>query len=254
MKVTPIPINNSTTMKFLLNTDLEDLSNSLSVELGYYQVTCRLESYSCKMVGEDKRFFKSFKNGGDVKEPAMLSPPQTLQSGSPFATSYSSSTDDGESPITICDRKTIYYLISTLNVAFDPDYDFSDAKSEEFSLEPSPDFAKNYIDACLKSTIGKQYTGVSNKLWTAIDKEIQLDNCSVFSYKPDLESDPFGDSSSLYSFCFFFYNRHLRRILFFCFKRSQQTQDSQFFCESDGEEQTYDNCDSSFTGNVPLML
>lgn len=40
----------------------------------------------------------------------------------------------------LCDTistKTLFYLISTLNASFNPDYDFSSAKSEEFSREPS---------------------------------------------------------------------------------------------------------------------
>ena len=45
---------------------------------------------------------------------------------------------DGEGYL--CDTistKTLFYLISTLNASFNPDYDFSNAKSEEFSKEPS---------------------------------------------------------------------------------------------------------------------
>jgi len=40
----------------------------------------------------------------------------------------------------LCDTistKTLFYLISTLNASFYPDYDFSNAKSGEFSREPS---------------------------------------------------------------------------------------------------------------------
>ena len=40
----------------------------------------------------------------------------------------------------LCDTistKTLFYLISTLNASFYPDYDFSNAKSSEFSREPS---------------------------------------------------------------------------------------------------------------------
>jgi hypothetical protein len=33
-------------------------------------------------------------------------------------------------------RKTLFHLISTLNATF-PDYDFSDAKADEFTKEPS---------------------------------------------------------------------------------------------------------------------
>lgn len=36
-----------------------------------------------------------------------------------------------------CSRKTLFYLIATLNESFRPDYDFSTARSHEFSREPS---------------------------------------------------------------------------------------------------------------------
>lgn len=37
----------------------------------------------------------------------------------------------------------------------------------------------------------------------------------VFSYNPDLDSDPFGEEGSLWSFNYFFYNKKLKRIVFF---------------------------------------
>ena len=52
-----------------------------------------------------------------------------------FFRQYSKSAgSDGEGYL--CDTistKTLFYLISTLNASFNPDYDFSNAKSEEFS-------------------------------------------------------------------------------------------------------------------------
>lgn len=47
---------------------------------------------------------------------------------------------DGEVQGPLCDtisRKTVFYLITTLNASFHPDYDFTDAKSNHFSKEPS---------------------------------------------------------------------------------------------------------------------
>lgn len=35
------------------------------------------------------------------------------------------------------------------------------------------------------------------------------------SYNPDLDSDPFGEDGSLWSFNYFFYNKRLKRIVFF---------------------------------------
>lgn len=37
----------------------------------------------------------------------------------------------------------------------------------------------------------------------------------VLSYNPDLDSDPFGEEGSLWSFNYFFYNKKLKRIVFF---------------------------------------
>lgn len=35
------------------------------------------------------------------------------------------------------------------------------------------------------------------------------------SYNPDLDSDPFGEDGSLWSFNYFFYNKRLKRVVFF---------------------------------------
>lgn len=46
----------------------------------------------------------------------------------------------GDDEMLLCDtisRKSLFYLIATLNATFAPDYDFSDAKSNEFSRERS---------------------------------------------------------------------------------------------------------------------
>lgn len=60
--------------------------------------------------------------------------------------------EDDEGPL--CDTistKTLFYLISTLNASFNPDYDFSNAKSCEFSKEPSlqvGNVAINWVYRC----------------------------------------------------------------------------------------------------------
>ena len=37
----------------------------------------------------------------------------------------------------------------------------------------------------------------------------------IYSYNPDLDSDPYGEEGTLWSFNYFFYNKKLKRILFF---------------------------------------
>lgn len=48
-----------------------------------------------------------------------------------------------------------------------------------------------------------------------MDEEICLAECDIYSYNPDLDSDPFGEDGSLWSFNYFFYNKRLKRIVFF---------------------------------------
>ena len=46
----------------------------------------------------------------------------------------------------------------------------------------------------------------------AVPKNVFL---PVRSYNPDLDCDPFGEEGSLWSFNYFFYNKKLKRIVFF---------------------------------------
>ncbi|KAK2119443.1 RNA polymerase III-inhibiting protein maf1 [Saguinus oedipus] len=45
-------------------------------------------------------------------------------------------------------------------------------------------------------------------------EEICLAECDIYSYNPDLDSDPFREDGSLWSFNYF-YNKRLKRIVFF---------------------------------------
>lgn len=53
------------------------------------------------------------------------------------------------------------------------------------------------------------------RLWEEIDAEIGgLRNSEIYTYKPDLISDPFSESGCVWSFNFFFYNAKIKRIVF----------------------------------------
>lgn len=154
----------------------------------------------------------------------------------------------------LCDtisRKTLFYLIGTLNASFLPDYDFSGAKSDEFSREPSLTWVMNAVDShFLSSSAHTAYKALKGQLWSAIDAEIDCSNCDIYrrvflhsksisascchrflppaeslfhvsflllsshSYNPDLNSDPFGEEGCLWSFNYFFYNSRKKRIVF----------------------------------------
>ena len=148
-------------MKYLENSNLEALSSALTSENGDCKVIARVESYSCRMAGDDKRLFKTLSNEGNLKDLTVLSPPQTVMSASPIA-SFSrsfSSADEAENPLNyVCSKKTLYYLVSTLNASFRPDYDFSHAKSDEFSKEPSVTYVAEFINSSLGAVLGERYS------------------------------------------------------------------------------------------------
>ncbi|KAJ6648226.1 Repressor of RNA polymerase III transcription MAF1 like, partial [Pseudolycoriella hygida] len=179
-------------MKLLESSQFEAINNALSIKTGDGAIYGRIESYSCKMIGAEKVLYKRFAETSGVgpHDLQALSPPQTLMDLSPNIGHGSYSGDEG---IILCDtisRKTLFYLIATLNAAFEPDYDFSDAKSHEFSKEPSLQWVMNSVHANLSAIAGDHYN-------------------------PDLNSDPYGEPGCLWSFNYFFYNKKKKRIVFF---------------------------------------
>lgn len=204
-------------MKLLESSRLEAINSALSIQNGDCTIQGRVESYSCKMAGGDKAFYKRFTADGETsRELQALSPPQTSLGMSPGCSSYSRSLSGDEEGM-LCDtisRKTLFYLIATLNSAFH-DYDFSYSKSHEFSKEPSLEWVMQQVDANLNATGGSQWRNLRSLLWAAVDDEISTTDCDIYSYNPDLASDPFGEPGCLWSFNYFLYNKKLKRIVFF---------------------------------------
>ncbi|XP_031564077.1 repressor of RNA polymerase III transcription MAF1 homolog [Actinia tenebrosa] len=219
-------------MKFLENARLDTISAAVSRNNGDIVVDGKVESYSCKMAGNDKKLYKTLNEGSSPSDLQALSPPTVQVTTIPSPTTnnpflYSSRkrtlSNTSQEEGTLCDtisRKTLFHLISTLNASFQPDYDFSNAKSEEFSLEPCLQVVIDNINANLSASMGENFTGLKVAMWSAIDEEIQLNDCDIYSYNPDLDSDPYGEEGILWSFNYFFYNKKMKRILFFTCKAS----------------------------------
>ncbi|XP_063071646.1 repressor of RNA polymerase III transcription MAF1 homolog [Engraulis encrasicolus] len=202
-------------MKLLENSSFEAVNSQLTIETGDCQIIGRIESYSCKMAGEDKQMFKQFCQEGLPHVLEALSPPNSVGI-SPNKLSQSQSGDEGEGPLSDkCSRKTLFYLIATLNESFRPDYDFSRTKGHDFSREPSLNWVLNAVNSSLSAAAGEAYSRLQPLLWEAIDTEICLSDCDIYSYNPDLDSDPYGEEGNLWSFNYFFYNKKLKRIVFF---------------------------------------
>jgi len=219
-------------MKYLENAQLEALASALS-NGGSLDCTldCRIESYSCKMVENDKRAWRDFLEaaGTSPHERAALSPavretawtwgsPSTLlATPNTRARSVSGSDSGGDnggaSPVWTdsISNKLLFHLVSLLNASFG-DYDFSDARGDDFHRVKSIETLKQQIESQLMPILQEQR--LVAQLWALLDEEIVFKECSIYSYNPDYNSDPFSEDGCLWSFNYFFYNKRLRRILF----------------------------------------
>ncbi|KAJ3316339.1 RNA polymerase III-inhibiting protein maf1 [Blyttiomyces sp. JEL0837] len=234
-------------MKYLEYECLEEVNTALScVDTGDMRVFSRLEAYSCKNTKDDRKLKHHIesKYGDDMGIPGSPDHPSTLLATTsiPTSSSYnnnnssnnhqqqqqylstSSSSFPGTTPTIVSpfgpltqptSRKTLFYLLATLNSAF-PDYDFSDVKPEYFVKMPSLGLIVNNVNSTLFG-IGSEALSlqINAKVWQAIDEVVQLDECDFYSFNPDPDIEPDSEEGNLWSFYFFFFNRKLKRMVFF---------------------------------------
>lgn len=138
--------------------------------------------------------------------------------------------------IDIISKKTLFYLISTLNASFQPDYDFSNTLSSEFSKEPTIEFVIKNVENFLATV--DVYSKLKQQIWDAIDKEINLNESEFYSYNPDLASDPCAEDGCLWFFNLFFYNKKMKRIVFFSCRCTSKSIDTNL---DDADEELNDD-------------
>mmetsp|Transcript_2345 Transcript_2345/g.5719 ORF Transcript_2345/g.5719 Transcript_2345/m.5719 type:complete len:238 (-) Transcript_2345:308-1021(-) len=203
-------------MKLLINPVLAGLSEEISGFHAEVRVDCRIESYSCKMAGHDKKLFKQLLSfGADADGTEALSPAHMSPSVLPGSAPVSFEGGSPDFRVHSCSTRTLFYLKATLNAVFHPDYDFTHAKATEFAKEPSMAWIKRNIDAHLSPVFGPGFHSLNATLWGALDAEIAPGDCDIYSYIPNLDTDPFGEEGMLWSFNYFLYNKKLKRIVFF---------------------------------------
>lgn len=149
-------------MKLLENSKFEAINNALSIKTGDSAIVGRIESYSCKMAGTDKALYKRFTSETNAHDLQALSPPQGFFDMSPNIGRGSNSGDE----TVLCDtisRKSLFYLIATLNAAFEPDYDFSDAKVTSIQTSNEPHFL--FVFRLFSLFFFYRYLSHSIKIW-----------------------------------------------------------------------------------------
>ncbi|SCZ93037.1 BZ3500_MvSof-1268-A1-R1_Chr6-2g08420 [Microbotryum saponariae] len=208
-------------MKYLEIPELDMLSRALDLSTPTLKVTTRVEAYSCKPIARERKLFKTLESEliQDLSHSTSVSPPEQHPG---LLDSAFGPLDKRES------RKTLWLLIGLLNVAF-PDHDFSKVRPEEFRREEGPRAVLASLSTALdhlRSPTGQRsfssyppsssfalpsspmsdplalpstmmsasFEGDSIPtnpfLRRVLDPIIDLSECEVFSYTPDIDSDP----------------------------------------------------------------
>jgi len=188
-------------MKLLDLPTFNEFNSLLNViDLGDTLIEGHLDAFSCRSAGADKKLYSSLDTHYSSES---ANSPSELQS-SPF----------GPLSNRQC-RKTLIFLISTMNHSF-PDYDFSNVNADDFRKEIDYQAVVNFINTTLASVMKNTFTSVAKaKLWSSIDQQINLKECSIYSFIPDPDSDPFAEDGLIWSFNYFFYHKKWKRVIFF---------------------------------------
>uniref|UniRef100_A0A914C4B8 Repressor of RNA polymerase III transcription MAF1 n=1 Tax=Acrobeloides nanus TaxID=290746 RepID=A0A914C4B8_9BILA len=227
-------------MKLLENTKLESLTAFLSNNARDFNLNLRIESYSCKMVNSDKREWKKTKDSAN--EPQPLSPSKEFDispllsrslNSLPYShmnlsvyrnrhmSDRSSGSENnfeengcmGSDMIRAISRRTLFDLVAVLNLSYQ-DYEFSQTKSESFALVTTIEDVKSKVDIQLSPTV-PDYSRIRDQLWKMIDDKIKCNECQIYRYIPGYNNDPFTEDGCIWSFNYFFWNKNLKRCLFF---------------------------------------
>eukprot|EP00792_Barthelona_sp_PAP020_P011079 TRINITY_DN4882_c0_g1_i1.p1 TRINITY_DN4882_c0_g1~~TRINITY_DN4882_c0_g1_i1.p1 ORF type:complete len:222 (+),score=53.08 TRINITY_DN4882_c0_g1_i1:53-667(+) len=183
-------------MKYIDAVELVELSNYISnLSVDNLRIDGKIELFSCKMVRSDKRLAKSI-------EDALYESPSSLET-SPFGPlQYTAS------------RKVFVNLISTLNMSF-PDYDFSNLLPSQFKKVDDLNDIISGIDETFRSVLQDRFPDFQTKLWTAIQNQITISECTAYVFLPEPDGNPLFVDGTLWSFNYFLVDNKLKRILFF---------------------------------------
>ncbi|GKT31648.1 Repressor of RNA polymerase III transcription Maf1 like protein [Aduncisulcus paluster] len=112
-------------------------------------------------------------------------------------------------------KKSFINIIHLLSAAF-PAHDCSLLTPANFKLMESTYRVRMDIDSSLAASIGCAYHSViSPKLWEALDEDIILSECNVYSLHVPADLNPLSTGSELWSWLYIFENRRRKRVILF---------------------------------------
>ena len=222
-------------------SELDDVTSALNFDT----VDCRVEGscdlYTTKAAGSDRKLYRSIEQSLEsqyeslLRFSASLSPPEADKAG--LSVNLSRSSPFG-SLSQISSRRLFAYLIATLNASH-TDYDFSyDLKPGHFRREKNLRHVMNTLDSTLYNlwpkpamSYGSPHwsseitpAGAANpsqrwgpKMWRAIDKEMDLKACNVYSLAP--EQELFDEEEGvIWTMNYFFFNKAMKRVCYIYLK------------------------------------
>ena len=143
-------------------------------------------------------------------------------------------------------QRTLVELTSTLNEAF-PDYDFSQAQLSSFVVNRSETVIRT-VNSYFSDLPTDEDPHFLANMWAALDSEVKLKSCEVYSYVPDMEGDPFSEGS-IWSFNYFFIDRESRKIAYFtCVACTNIHQHNSHSLNNDLNDNEYQTSDSEYGG------
>ena len=223
-------------MKFLPLRDFDDVTAALNFKTPDCHVIGGCDLYTTKAAGSDKKLYKNIENSLESQYESLLrlsasvSPPS---SDGPTDVNLSRSSPFG--PLSqVSSRRTFAYLIATLNASH-PDYDFShNLRPADFRRERSLKAVINTLDSTLfnlRPSSGMPFQVASQtsyprassapatsqawgpQMWSMIDKEMTLKDCTIYCWAPP--DEPFeGDEGSIWSLNYFFFNKERKRVAY----------------------------------------
>ena len=223
-------------MKFLPLRDFDDVTSALNFETPDCHVIGGCDLYTTKAAGSDKKLYRNIENSLESQYESLLrlsasvSPPNDF---GPSPLNLSRSSPFG--PLSqVSSRRTFAYLIATLNASH-PDYDFSHIlRPADFRKERSLKAVINTIDSTLynlRPSSGMtlqvpsqtSYTTAASapptsqawgpQMWSIIDKEMTLKECTVYCWAPP--DEPFEEEEgSIWSLNYFFFNKERKRVAY----------------------------------------
>eukprot|EP00934_Nitzschia_sp_Nitz4_P001344 Nitzschia sp. Nitz4//scaffold1_size375055//34020//34847//NITZ4_000216-RA/size375055-processed-gene-0.408-mRNA-1//-1//CDS//3329540865//1344//frame0 len=231
-------------MKYLENEKFTELTTELTDALigknSHRVINGRIEAYSMKRAGNDKKFAHALgqKYVAEIEElqqeladtvqrrkrslsttsvyEAQTKRPKGIRQRSQ---SFDFTLDSANPNTTLGDfselatRRLMTDLILTLNASF-PDYDFCSIKPSQFEKLDVETVRMRIFERLSELASQKVQEDWLMEMWTAINDVVELKECDVYKFEEDL------DEGALWSFHYFFVNKSLRRIvLFTCSER-----------------------------------